>query len=287
MTVEILLFLSISVILSAGRNLTSKKTATVYNGKSDFYLFQTVLFGTAAVLLALLVVIMPTKISMLTCFYGGVYGVLLILSQWMFTLALKKGNTSVCSVIYSLGFILPTVSGSIFWGESFTVQNGIGIVLAVTVILLSAKKSAFSENNNNSYIPFILVAMLSSGGLGIMQKVQGKSSVSDEKSVFLLIAFIFAFAVSGISYLLCANKNKFNIKSVTPSVFTGFCFGGANLFNTILAGKMDSAVFFPLQNISTILLTTAFGLILFKEKITIKIATVLLLGILIIITFSI
>lgn len=68
---------------------------------------------------------------------------------------------------------------------------------------------------------------------------------------------------------------------------TGVCFGGANLFNTILAGKMKSAVFFPLQNISTILLTTLLGIVLFKEKITKKTALILSLGILVILLFSI
>ena len=86
------------------------KKANTNGKKADFFLSQTVLFGVAALILLLYVLCAPTEISAVTYGYGMIYGVLLILSQWMFTLALKNGKTSVCSVVYSLGFILPTFS---------------------------------------------------------------------------------------------------------------------------------------------------------------------------------
>lgn len=287
MPVENLLFLFTSVTLSACRNITSKKMTAQYNKKSDFYLSQAVVFGVGSILLILVVLAAPVKASPITCLYGVIYGVLLILSQWMLTIALKTGNTSVCSVLYSLGFILPTVSGTIFWDESFTLLNGIGIVLAVLLILFSAQKNTVEKETTKTYIPYIVIAMFSAGGLGIMQKVQGKSDVADEKSVFLLIGFVLAFSISLTAYLLCGEKGQIQRKTVTFSGVVGFCFGGTNLFNTILAGKMNSAVFFPLQNISTVLLTTLFGMLLVKEKMTLKTAVILLWGISIIIVFSI
>lgn len=286
MSRENLLFLMLSVVLSTGRNITTKKTANTNGEKADFFLSQTVLFGTAALILLLFVLSAPTKISSATYIYGIIYGILLILSQWMFTVALKNGNTSVCSVVYSLGFILPTFSGFLFWNESFTVLNGIGVALAVFIIVFSAKTESKEKELKKSFVPFIVIAMLSSGGLGIMQKVQGMSDAKNEKVAFLLVGFVLAFSVSLAAYLFCGGKSKYYLKTAAAPIFTGICFGGANLLNTILAGKMNSAVFFPLQNISTILLTTLFGLIVFREKLSKKTITVLLLSISVIVLFS-
>jgi len=287
MNKEDLLFLVLSVVLSTGRNITSKKTAKTNDKKADFFFCQTALFGTGTLILLLYVLSAPTKISTITYIYGIIYGILLILSQWMFTIALKTGNTSVCSVVYSLGFILPTLSGSLFWNESFTLLNGVGVALAIFIIVFSAQTKSKEKEMKKSFIPFIIMAMLSSGGLGIMQKVQGTSSAHNEKSAFLLTGFALAFVVSSVAYLRCGEKSKYALKTATAPIFTGFCFGGANLFNTILAGEMNSAVFFPLQNISTNLLTTLFGLIVFKEKLSPKTITVLFLSIFVILLFSI
>ena len=286
MTKENLLILAVSVSLSAGRNLTSKKTAVSFRKRADFFLSQTVLFGTAAVFFAVYVFLQLTQISCVTWVYGLIYGILLILSQWMFTLALKRGNTSVCSVVYSLGFILPTVFGSVFWKENFPLQHGVGVILAVLVILLSAKKGSDPAGPVKSYLPFLLIAMISSGGLGILQKVQGTSAAAREKGMFLLIAFGLAFGVSALAWLFFGNKDKTPAKLSPTPFLTGLCFGGANLFNTILAGQMNSVVFFPLQNISTILLTVLLGIVLFREKITRKTVSILAFVIAIILLFS-
>jgi len=284
---EILLYLFLSVSLSAGRSITSKKTAADAGRKAQFFLSQTVLFAAAALLLLLFGGAKWNKIAPVTPIYGILYGLLLILSQWMFTLALKSGSTSVCSVVYSLGFILPTVSGTLFWNEAFRFSQLIGILISVVIILLSARKSdADGKGDRRLFVPCIVTAMLSSGGLGIMQKVQQSSPAADEKGIFLLIAFCFAAFCSFAAFLLCRERAEFSLSKALYPAVTGLCFGGANLCNTVLAGRMKSAVFFPLQNISTILLTTLLGIVIFKEKLTPRTVSILLLGTTVILLFS-
>ena len=283
---EKLLYLFLSVSLSSGRNITTKKTAIDTNVKSQFFLSQTLLFGAGGLLISFFGIKDLANISALTIVYGVIYGILLIASQWAFAFSLKMGSAAICSVIYSLGFILPTVSGTVFWGEDFTVLHLLGILGAISVILLTARKDGANHPSNKGFIPFIVLAMLSSGGLGIMQKVQQSSDVSNQSGGFLLIAFTFAFACSFVPFMLCNKKTAFEIKNPIYSAVTGLCFGGANLCNTILAGKMQSAVFFPVQNISTLLLTTLLSVLLFKEKITRKTAVILFSGAVIIILFS-
>lgn len=282
------LYLFISVLLSAGRNITSKKTAIFTNKKASFFLSQTILFGSAALLLLFLGIKSAVGMEKSTLLFGLIYGTLLILSQWMFTVALRSGNTSVCSVVYSLGFILPTLSGSLFWDEAFNSLQWIGVSVSVVIILLTAKKGKKEKKKNSkSFVSYILIAMLSSGGLGIMQKVQQSSEAANEKGAFLLVAFSFAFCCSLAAFFFTFEKTAFNVQTFFYPTVTGLCFGGANFCNTALAGKMKSAVFFPLQNISTILFTTLFGIVVFREKLTPKTTVILILGIAVIVLFSV
>lgn len=278
-------YLLLSVSLSSGRNLISKKTAVSYSGLGQFFFSQTLLFGCAAVLMLIFGITDLINASSVTWVYGGIYGILLLISQWMFTLALKNGAASVCTVIYSLGFIIPTLVGTYFWNEDLTIFSFLGILVAVLIILLSAKKEK-TETSHGIFIPFILVAMTASGGLGIMQKVQQSSAFAEEKEGFLAVAFFFAFIFSLVAFLIFDNGFSFSFKSCIPPALTGVCFGGANLFNTILAGRMSSAVFFPLQNVSVILLTAVLSLLFFRERLTLRTGIILLLGIGVIILFS-
>ncbi len=278
--------LLLSVALSSTRNITSKLTATASNEKSQFYFSQAILFSVAAVL------IVSTRLRTLetalwTVVLGVVYGILLILSQWMLTIALGLGNTSVCSVVYSFGFIIPTVSGYLFWSEQFTVFQGIGLMAALFAILLTVKKENDGIFGGKKFVLTILTATVASGGLGIMQKVQQASSVANQESMFLTVAFTVAFAVSFLAFLLIRPKSKPQLKYAVSPTVTGICFGGANLCNTLLAGRLPSAVFFPTQNILTILLSSTAGIIFFKEKLTAKTVLIIIVGIFAVILFSI
>ncbi len=287
MTKENLLFLLLSVSLTSGRNIASKKTAEDNKATSLFFFSQAMLFLAADLLLISANITTFSQISTTTMLYGVIYGVLLILSQWMFTLALKIGSTSICSVVYSLGFIIPTVSGAIFWNEEFTVTDSFGLILALTTIVFTVIGKEKGGKTGKTFLLPIIIAMLSSGGLGVMQKVQQSSRFANERNEFLIIAFTLAFLSSIIGFSGCKNKAKIQKRNVVFPVIAGLCFGGANLFNTILAGRIKSAAFFPLQNISVILLSTILGITLFKEKLSFKNIMIILLGAVTVIIFSI
>lgn len=278
--------LLLSVTLSAGRGLTSKKTAAAATTKAQFFCSQTVLFIFAFLLLLCFYATALASVSPVTTLYGAAYGVLLISSQWMYTISLKNGNTSLCTLVYSLGFVFPTLSGVAFWGERFMWSDALGLLFALAVILLTAKTDSGGTAPARTFLPFLLIATVSSGGLGILQKVQQSSSSAGEVGAFLLTAFGVAAAASLTGFLLCGQKAAPSVDAFLYPALTGVCFGGANLCNTLLAGRMQSAVFFPVQNISTILLTAVCSAVLFKERFTVKIALALLCGAVAVLFFS-
>ena len=275
------LLLGLSVVLSTGRNLLSKNLSDVQFGTKPFFLCQCALFLCGSAALVLFGKISSGVVAYQTLIYAAVYAILLIFAQWFYTAALTKGNTALCSTVYSLGFILPTLSGAILWAESFSFLDLLGIMCAISAVIVSGLKSQAKEKATKSYyfIPLV-IAMLASGGLGIVQKLQQKSAYAEQKSMFLLIAFTLAAVISLIFSLLAKKQGDTSFRRGKLAVASciGVCFGCCNLLNTTLAGLLDSAIFFPTLNIGVILLSMICGVIFFKERITKKEITVLILG---------
>lgn len=240
-----------------------------------------VILGITAFLSIILIVVPgnafePT--AELTKLYSVIYGVLLLAAQCCYTIAMKKGNVSICSIVYSLGFIFPTLSGSLFWNEKLTALNLIGVLLIVPTIIISGKSGRKKGNEGNSYIVPLLIAMVSSGGLGIVQKLQQTSQYPEQKNTFVISAFSFACFISLIISFFAKKGPQKTGKKLVFAGGIGSAFGICNLLNTILTGKLDSAVFFPISNIGRIILSTIFGFLFFKEKITAKNILVLVMG---------
>ena len=273
------LLLTLSIALSSCRNLLSKNLSSASFGTRRFFLRQSILFsgGAAAVLIfGIGEMCLPSPKTLL---FAIVYAALLIFAQWFYTASLGKGNTAACSTVYSMGFILPTLSGAVFWSESLSALNAVGIACAVAAVICSADfKRGDGAKGSHGYLP-LLIAMLASGGLGIMQKLQQKSDVSDERGAFILTAFIIAAAISAVCALCKKESNTASAKGeVAVACSVGLAFGCCNLLNTALAGMLPSALFFPTLNIGTILLTMICGIIFYREKISRKTLLILILG---------
>jgi glucose uptake protein GlcU len=72
---------------------------------------------------------------------------------------------------------------------------------------------------------------------------------------------------------------KIQEKHLAACSIIGLFFSTCNLLNTYLAGRLDSAIFFPVLNIGGILLSTLLGFIIYKEKPTKRDLIILLLSI--------
>ena len=285
-----LLFLGLSIILSSVRNILSKGISDVKFGTKQFFLTQACIFICGSLVLILVANQNFERPSLPTLFYATLYGILLLSAQYCYTSALKKGNIGICSTVYSLGFIFPTLSGNLFWNERLTGLNIIGILIVIPTIIISGMPSSKNgqQKNINTYIIPLMSAMLSSGGLGIMQKVQQNSHYPEQKNFFVISAFALAGTISFLISLFAKREPQIKIgRKLIFGAGIGVAFGLCNLLNTILAGQLDSAVFFPVLNIGTIFFSIVSGIIFYKEKISRNDLIAFLLGIISILLITI
>ncbi len=245
-----------------------------------FFVLQAVVFSSGAVILTIFAKKeMPSAITLCLAL---IYALILMVAQWCYTVALSKINLSICSTVYSFGFVIPTLSGTIFFGEEFSICDFFGLCAVITAIIISgrAKNDNAKENNNDKrYLILLVTAMLASGGLGFMQKIQQTLPCANEKDMFVIAAFVgAAFVCFVLSVFAKPTQLKANKCQFFYGMLTGICFGACNLLNVILAGRLDSSLFFPIQNIGVILLSTILGYFVSKEKLTKKSAAVFALG---------
>jgi drug/metabolite transporter (DMT)-like permease len=260
-----ILLLSASIALTVGRSIFSKSVSGNPFGTRRFFFVQSLTFGVAALLMLILSFNTLSTVSPLSWLLALLYGICLVSSQWCYTAALRKGNTSICATVYSFGFFIPALSGMLFFHEEMTVCKVAGLLLLIPALLCSVRGGTRGEGK---YVLPLLIAMVSSGGLGLLQKVQQHSPVAGETGMFLLLAFLFAALASlAAAFMPQAQKSTpLPPRHMAAAAAIGICFGAANLFNTTLSGRMESSVFFPVQNVSVIVLCTLLGMLLYHER---------------------
>ena len=258
------LWLIFAVMLGTGRGVFSK--GMVCEGKKGFYFNQFLLFLSGTVGIFICNIKAFLTVTSTTYFYGVVFGILTIIAQWCYTVALGRGPTSICAMIYSFGFIMPTISGPIFWNEPFGITSFIGILIAITAIIVSASTENKENKKGEGFVLPNIVAMLASGCLGLLQKFHQQSDDAYNLDGFLVTAFLVSTVISLFMALVSKQESKENLSIKISPVMAGLCLGIVSLVNTMLAGRMESTILFPTLNIGVMIASMIAGIFIFKEK---------------------
>lgn len=280
------LILITSIFLGSGRSVFSKMIPTS-KGKSEFFSNQAILFLAASLAIFIFNPKAFAEITCLTFIFAAAFGILTIAAQWCYTVALGKGPTSICAMIYSFGFIFPTIIGSLFWTEPFGFTTFIGLAVTILAIIASSFTDKNNGTKNKGFLIPNLIAMAASGGLGILQKVHQSSQDAKNIDAFLIIAFALSMFASLFMAVISTKSDNNDKKFSIYPILAGICFGTVSLTNTLLAGRMKSAILFPSLNIGVMMMCLILGIIIFKEKPTKPQIFAFFLGILAILILSI
>ena len=283
--------LAVSVVmnlLSCGilRNDFCKKEI---KGNADLNVFNGFSSLLSAGTLAVIALVMGqlTVPSLYTLALGVVFGLATALCAILHMKALESGPLSYTNVICSCAMVIPSLSGLAFFGETVTAWQYVGIAL-----MLMSFGCAVDSKNDSSGMTFrwmllCLGSFMFSGSVGVMQKVHQSSAHKDELGIFLVIAFItsaiFSFVLAAasarktglrVTVLDKARLRKFTVVTIVCGIGIALC----NQINMYLAGVMEAIIFYPVVNGASMILTTAAGLFIWKEKLSVKQWVGLVLG---------
>ncbi len=267
---------------------TLQGVASTYHAKkmiakpSDFYLQNTVAsLVCAGTLFALSG--FSLKLSLFTFLLAIGFGVVTMIQSVLKTKAVNIGPWSYTSVIINSSTILTALSGFLFWDEKIGALKIVGIILMTACLVLSVEKKEDENRANAKWLIYCLFVVVFTAGVGIMQKVHQSSSYRNELWAFLVLAFLFSSVSSGVAYFAERNKEKLiavekNNRFVFDKKKFWFAFAlfvvigtmtaSINAINLYLSGVIESAVFFPIINGGTLMLSLLAAFVVFKEKLT-------------------
>ena len=138
-----------------------------------------------------------------------------------------------------------------------------------------------TENNdkkkvNRLWFILCIITLLTSVGIGMLQKLHQTSEYKNELMSFLIVAFVTSFIISLGGYFVLKKQEKTLTKEKeTKKWFWSFIFAllicgvgaaGNNIINLYLSGRVDTAIFFPIVNGVPLLSSILISFILFKER---------------------
>lgn len=266
------------MLSSASRSLLSKRLSRFTSTLTGFGAVNSVISGTAFVsVLFYCAVRGGFALSGLTLALGLLYAVFTVLAQLSYMRALAGGRVSSVSFFYSCGFLIPTAAGLIVWREGVSLIGAVGIMLLLPAFRLCGAKDGdekkTADNKGGTWVLWALAAMVSSGVVGLIQKVHRTSGSAGEVGGFLAVSMGASFILSLLPFVFPGKSPRsFGIgkKDAAAAVGCGVCVGASNMINLILTGLIPAVIFFPVFNGGVVILSSAAARLLCGEKMTRK-----------------
>lgn len=202
-------------------------------------------------------------------------GVLFIIVFNLMALTSQKNGLSVASVSSKMSVVIAIIFGVLYYDESLSFIKFIGILLALIAVYLTSTKEKDSSLNQNSGFLFPILLFFGSGAIDTSLKYVETTFVQDG-GVPLFSATIFACAFIFGSLFLASQKFKGLVVFEFKNILGGILLGVPNYFSIVYLLKalstegMESSTTFTINNVGIVILSTLFGMMLFKERIAIK-----------------
>jgi drug/metabolite transporter (DMT)-like permease len=208
-------------------------------------------------------------------FLGAVFlGALFVSIFFVMAITAHENGVSVASVAGKMSVVIPVLFGVFLYNESVTVFKVLGVIIAlVAVYLTSVKEEKIIHKNAGLLFPVLL--FLGSGAIDTTLKYVEVSFVpKDDVSIFSGSLFGIAAFFGLIILLVKAIKKRepFGINNI----IAGIVLGVPNYFSIIFLIKalqtkgFESSTLFTINNVGVVVVSTLVGILLFKEKFSVK-----------------
>ncbi len=218
------------------------------------------------------------SVSPFTLILSVIFAISVSITQITQSKAMGLGASSVVSLIYSFGFVLPIVFALFAWDEGVSIFQWVGLGFLVTSLVLIIYKKEERFKRGIAWFILAIIAMIGSGTNAILQKIHQRSQFSGELELFLVYATFFSLVFTFIAFIITKRrktdenvlKSRLSLKQFIGPIGLGLSVCFLNFINLYLAGKLPSVIHFPIYNVGNLLLTTVISAIIYKDKTTVS-----------------
>ena len=187
----------------------------------------------------------------------------------------ELGLTAV-SVSNKLSLIIPVGLAFFIYGDSITSIKLLGLFLAIPAVLLTTwHDGEVAQKWNIKNIMLFALLFVGSGMNDTMVKYTQEKWMTEEQFP-LFTAFVFGMAfIAGVLisiYLKVKGKLKFTGRSVVAGILLGIpnYFSIYALLKALAVPNWESSTLFTINNVGILLASALIGLLLFKERLSLK-----------------
>ena len=198
-------------------------------------------------------------------------GIMFILVFNVMALTSQKNGLSVASVSSKMSVVIAIIFGVWYYEESLGFIKLSGILLALIAVYLTSVKEKKETTVKQVSLLFPILLFFGSGAIDTSLKFIETSFV-EEGGVPLFSATIFGCAfILGMTILLyqiVKGTFRFEFKNILGGILLGVpnYFSIVYLLKALSTDGMESSTAFTLNNVGIVILSTLFGLFIFKEK---------------------
>ena len=201
-------------------------------------------------------------------------GIMFILVFNVMAQTSQKNGLSVASVSSKMSVVIAIVFGVWYYEESLGFVKLFGILLALIAVYLTSvkeKKEKKETTEKQVSLLFPILLFIGSGAIDTSLKFVETTFVQ-QGGVPLFSATIFGCAfILGMSILLyqmVKGTFRFEFKNILGGILLGVpnYFSIVYLLKALSTDGMESSTAFTLNNVGIVILSTLFGLFIFKEK---------------------
>lgn len=283
------IFLFIALLAGGTKGFCGKKVSGIVNGFRDT-LIVNCLRMMVCIIIGLVVLVAQGEISSLLpegkllwlAAAGGIFTTAFVVS-WLY--AVRQNAYMLVEIFLMLGVIVTVCMSFLVFGEPVSVREALGILLLLVAIAIMQMQRV--RIKWSTLLVMILCGTVN-GLADFSQKAYMKSAEGASVAAFQLYTYLFS-ALSMIIFLsvmtvVDARKKKTGqteaaaksdmslvvVKTYKYMLVMSICLYLNSYFKTMAAGVLPAALMYPLMQGASLMIATSMAVILFKEKLTLR-----------------
>lgn len=257
--------------MCAGKTAIQGRVGKTLLETIDSVLFFNSLYFAASMLFMLAVVgFTGGTISAPTIIYGCLFGLISVLYQFASTSAMRYGPVSLTVLIMNMSCLIPILAGFTFWKEKPSFWFFPGLALMLSSLVLSADLKNVQIPCPKRWFAFVTLAFAANGSLNVIQKLHQASSANQERSAFVMLAYMVAALVAFLTALFLSKDRCIPKQLVQRNVFVKSCAIGVLLclyqqLCLVMAHRMPGSIMYPMLSGTTLMACTLVGVVYFHD----------------------
>ena len=244
-------------------------------GKEDILVIGAINYIAAAILV--LPVFLRNDVEELSngaMWTGGAMGAVYFVAFFFVIYAIKWVGVSATTVVAVLAILIPIAFAAIYWDEQPSIEQVVGIGLALFALTLIGGKHAGDRNVSRPWFAsIVLIAFFLLCGMSrLSQETFRHVSVPEQRPTFLLTAFVVASIPSIVllAYLIGYKQRKL----LATELSFGIGLGLSNILQSFFILKclenFPGYIVFPITSAGGILITTLTAISVLQERLNVR-----------------